>query len=54
MAVIAGLLGMLAATGGLQLAFVLDTPAGPSIVCLAAGLFAASSLAGLLLQRRRS
>ncbi|OED49895.1 metal ABC transporter permease [Leisingera sp. S232] len=54
MAVIAALLGMLSAIGGLQLAFTFDTPAGPSIVCLAAGLFAASSLAGLLLQRRRS
>ncbi|MEW2914702.1 metal ABC transporter permease [Leisingera sp. JC11] len=53
MAVIAALLGMLAATGGLQLAFALDTPAGPSIVCLAAGLFAASSLTGLLFHRRR-
>ncbi|NSY39598.1 metal ABC transporter permease [Leisingera sp. ANG59] len=53
MAIIAGLLGMLAATGGLQLAFVLDTPAGPSIVCLAAGLFAATSLTGLLLRYRR-
>ena len=53
MAAIAALLGMLAAVGGLQLAFALDTPAGPSIVCLAAALFAASSLAGLLLQHRR-
>ncbi|UWQ65127.1 metal ABC transporter permease (plasmid) [Leisingera caerulea] len=53
MAAIAALLGMLAAVGGLQLAFTLDTPAGPSIVCLAAALFAASSLAGLLLQHRR-
>ncbi|MCF6429978.1 metal ABC transporter permease [Leisingera sp. MMG026] len=53
MAVIAALLGMLAASGGLQLAFVLDTPAGPSIVCLAAALFAASGLAGLVLQRHR-
>ncbi|WP_264214469.1 metal ABC transporter permease [Leisingera thetidis] len=53
MAAIAALLGMLAAAGGLQLAFLFDTPAGPSIVCLAAVLFAASSLAGLLLQTRR-
>ncbi|QDI78231.1 MULTISPECIES: metal ABC transporter permease [Leisingera] len=53
MAAIAALLGMLSATGGLQLAFALDTPAGPSIVCLAAALFAASSLTGLLLHRRR-
>ncbi|KIC21936.1 MULTISPECIES: metal ABC transporter permease [unclassified Leisingera] len=53
MAAIAALLGMLSAAGGLQLAFALDTPAGPSIVCLAAGLFAATSLAGLLLRRSR-
>lgn len=51
MAVIAALLGMLSAVGGLQLAFALDTPAGPSIVCLAADLFAVSSMAGLLLRR---
>jgi zinc transport system permease protein len=52
MAVVAALLGMLAATGGLQLAFVFDTPAGPSIVCLAAVSFAVCSLGSALYRGR--
>lgn len=39
MAVIAALIGGGAALGGLRLALVYDTPAGPTIVCCAAGLF---------------
>ncbi|WP_092077489.1 iron chelate uptake ABC transporter family permease subunit [Poseidonocella sedimentorum] len=35
----AGVCGAVAAVGGLRLAFLLDTPAGPTIVCLAAVLF---------------
>jgi zinc transport system permease protein len=33
------LIGALSAVGGLRGAWVFDTPAGPSIVCAAAGLF---------------
>lgn len=47
MALIATLIGMIASLGGLQLAFAFDTPTGPTIVCLAAALFAGSSLAAV-------
>ena len=48
MAVIATLLAGLSAISGLQLSFVFDTPTGPTIVCLAACLFALSTLAGII------
>ncbi|QYX58676.1 metal ABC transporter permease [Roseovarius sp. SCSIO 43702] len=41
MAVVAAGIGSVAAVAGLRAAYVLDTPAGPSIVCVAALLFAA-------------
>ncbi len=44
MAVIAGLLAMLAAIGGLFLSLYLDTPSGPSIVLAAAFIFVVSLL----------
>lgn len=44
MAFIATGIGALAALGGLWAAWVLDTPAGPSIVCAAAFLFAVSAV----------
>ena len=44
MAVTAALLGAAAAVIGLRMAYVFDTPAGPSIVCAAALFFAATSL----------
>ncbi|APG49101.1 metal ABC transporter permease [Phaeobacter porticola] len=44
MTVIAAITGGASALGGLQLAFMFDTPTGPTIVCLAACLFALSSL----------
>lgn len=44
MAVIAALIGMASAIGGLQGAYIFDTPAGPSIVCVAAILFAGLNL----------
>lgn len=44
MAFLAAALGGFSAWLGLQLAFVLDTPAGPSIVCVAAAFFAIASL----------
>lgn len=46
MAAIAAVIGSIAAIAGLQGAYVFDTPAGPSIVCVAAILFAALNLVG--------
>lgn len=46
MAGIAALIGAIAAVAGLQGAYLFDTPAGPSIVCVAAILFAALNLLG--------
>jgi zinc transport system permease protein len=48
MVLIAALLGTASTTGGLQAAYWLDTPTGPTMVSLAAALFALSSLAGRL------
>ncbi|WP_158965811.1 metal ABC transporter permease [Chachezhania sediminis] len=49
MALVATVLAVAAAIGGLELAFAFDTPAGPSIVCTAAGLFVVTTaLAGLI------
>ena len=44
MVLIAAALGAASAVIGLRAAYVLDTPAGPSIVCVAALIFAATSL----------
>jgi zinc transport system permease protein len=44
MAIIAGLIGTLSAVVGLRAAYVFDTPAGPSIVCVAAMTFLISSV----------
>ncbi|WP_122074729.1 metal ABC transporter permease [Pseudophaeobacter sp. EL27] len=44
MAAIAAGIGALAALAGLQLSFMLDTPTGPTIVCVAAVLFALTNL----------
>ena len=44
MAIIAGLIGTLSAIVGLRAAYVLDTPAGPSIVCVAATTFLVSTM----------
>lgn len=46
MALIAAVIGGASAIAGLRAAFVFDTPAGPSIVCVAAVIFAATSLTG--------
>ena len=46
MALIAAAIGALSATAGLQGAYIFDTPAGPSIVCVAAILFAAVNAFG--------
>ena len=44
MSVIATAIGLVAVSGGLAAAWYLDSPAGPSIVCAAALIFAATSL----------
>jgi len=44
MAVIAALIGGASALGGLRAAYYFDTPTGPTIVCLAAILFALSAV----------
>lgn len=46
MAGIAAAIGAISAVAGLQGAYVFDTPAGPSIVCVAALLFAVFNLIG--------
>lgn len=46
MAVIAALIGAVSAISGLRAAYVFDTPAGPTIVCVAAVQFAGFSLLG--------
>ncbi|SEQ09184.1 metal ABC transporter permease [Thalassovita taeanensis] len=48
MAVMAAVIGGVSALGGLQAAFVFDTPTGPTIVCVAAVLFAVASLIDLI------
>lgn len=44
MAVIAALIGGISALGGMGAAYYFDTPTGPTIVCLAAGLFVLSTI----------
>ena len=46
MAVIAAAIGAISAFAGLRAAYVFDTPAGPSIVCVAAVLFVAVNVLG--------
>lgn len=51
MALIAATLGAICAVGGLQLAFMFDTPTGPTIVCLAACIFAVTTLGNEIRQK---
>jgi|TARA_B110000259_G_scaffold36424_1_gene41023 zinc transport system permease protein len=46
MAILAGIIGAVSAVVGLRAAFVLDTPAGPSIVCVAATFFLVLTIVG--------
>lgn len=46
MAMTAAVIGAVSAVAGLRMAYALDTPAGPSIVCFTALVFLASSLVG--------
>jgi zinc transport system permease protein len=48
MALIAAVIGSASALVGLRVAYVLDTPAGPSIVCVAAVIFLGTSILGNL------
>ena len=43
MAIVAAIIGIFSAVAGLRAAYLFDTPAGPSIVCVAAVMFAVSS-----------
>ena len=52
MAVIATIIGVLSAFGGLQASYTWDTPTGPTIVCLAALFFITSNVANLTRQTR--
>ncbi len=52
MAIISAFIGAVSAVAGLQGAYLFDTPAGPSIVCVAAFLFAALNAIGWQSQRR--
>ncbi len=51
MATVATVLALLAALGGLRASWMLDTPAGPTIVCAAAAIFAVSVTAAALRRR---
>ncbi|MEL6126438.1 MAG: metal ABC transporter permease [Pseudomonadota bacterium] len=53
MAVLAAVIGSASALLGLEASFLWDTPTGPSIVAVAALLFAASNVAALLRRWRR-
>jgi len=44
MALFSASIGGLCALGGLRLAVILDTPVGPTIICVAAGLFGISTI----------
>lgn len=52
MAGIAACIGAFSAVAGLRAAYVFDTPAGPSIVCVAAIIFAAMNVVGGRVRRR--
>ena len=51
MAIIASLIGILSAILGFNSAYILDTPTGPSIVCIASIFFLGSLLFGMLIKR---
>jgi len=53
MAVIAAVIASVSALGGLRASFQFDTPTGPSIVCTAALIFAATTSARGLWRMRR-
>ncbi|OSP54041.1 iron chelate uptake ABC transporter family permease subunit [Pseudoruegeria sp. SK021] len=52
MALLAAGFGAASALIGLRLSYLQDTPAGPTIICVAAILFALTNLAGMVMRRR--
>ena len=54
MVLLAAAIGATSSIAGLAIAYQLDTPAAPSIVCVASVLFATTTLLTLVLSRRRS
>ncbi len=50
MAMVAAVIGGFSAIVGLRAAYIFDTPAGPSIVCVAAVIFTLTSIVGVLRQ----
>ncbi len=54
MAVLAAIFGSASAIGGLAISFQFDTPTGPTIVCVAASIFAGASLFGGMFSRRQT
>ncbi|WP_299628536.1 metal ABC transporter permease [uncultured Tateyamaria sp.] len=51
MALVTAVIGVMAAIGGLGASFHLDTPTGPTMVCVAAGLFVLTSLVARMVRR---
>lgn len=51
MVVGAALIGVISAIGGVQMSLIFDTPTGPSIVCVATGLFVLSNVFGRMFRR---
>ena len=54
MAIGTAMIGSVSAIVGLRAAYIFDTPAGPSIVCLALVLFIISNLIGFITARARA
>lgn len=54
MAVLAACLGAASALCGLQVSLLFDTPTGPTMVAVAAGIFVVSLVAGMILRTMRS
>ena len=52
MAALAALFGGLSVLGGIMASLRWDTPSGPSVVVAAAGIFAVSSMGGVVVGRR--
>jgi zinc transport system permease protein len=54
MAIIAAVIGSLSAFGGLEAAYIFDTPAGPTIVCVATISFIIFNLMGYIYKKINS
>jgi len=51
MVVVAAVIGVISVIGGVQVSLIFDTPTGPSIVCVAAGLFVTGTVFGRVFGR---